>query len=84
MLEEGYTTIFNPGNEGLTIHEPDTLNITLNKPSVLKGCKEEGQKLWTIAISEEEDEINNVYNLPSTKQSIRYLHAATGFPVESA
>ena len=26
---------------------------------------------------------NNAYNLPSTKQSIRYLHAAAGFPVES-
>jgi hypothetical protein len=82
MSEEGYTTIFNPGNEGVTIHKPDTLNITLNKPSVLKGCKKEGQKLWTIATSEEEDEIN-VYNLPSTKQSIRYFYAATGFPVES-
>jgi hypothetical protein len=83
MLEEGYTTIFHPGNEGVTIHKPDTLNITLNKPPVLQGCMEEGQKLRTIATSEEEDEINNVYNLPSTKQSIRYLHAATGFLVKS-
>ncbi len=30
------------------------------------------------------EEINNVYNLPWTKQSIRcYLHALAGFPVES-
>jgi hypothetical protein len=51
MLDKGYTTIFHPNNKGVTIHEPDTLNITMNKPSVLEGCKEEGQKLWTIATS---------------------------------
>jgi hypothetical protein len=83
MLEEGYTTIFHPGNEGVTIHKQDTLSITMNKPPVLQGHKEKGQKLWTIATSEEEDEINNVYNLPLTKQSIRYLHAAARFPVKS-
>jgi hypothetical protein len=30
-----------------------------------------------------EEEINNAYNLPSTKQSIRFLHAAAGFLVKS-
>jgi hypothetical protein len=83
MLEEEYTTMFHPGNKGVTIHKPDTLNITMNKQPVLQGRKEEGQKLWTIATSEEEDEIRNVYNLPSTKQSIRYLQAPAGFPVKS-
>jgi hypothetical protein len=76
MSEEGYTTIFHPGNKGVTIHKPDTLNVTMNNPPVLLGHKEEGQKLSTIATSEEEGEIHNVYNLSSTKQSIRYLHAA--------
>ena len=32
---------------------------------------------------ERKEDANNVYNLPSTKQSIRYLHAAAGFPVQS-
>ena len=27
-------------------------------------------------------EVNNVYNIPSTKESVRYLHAAAGFPVQ--
>jgi hypothetical protein len=67
MSDKGYTTKFHPGNEGVTIHGLDTLNITMNKPPVLQGCKEEGQKLWTIWISEKEDKINNVYNSPSTK-----------------
>jgi hypothetical protein len=55
----------------------------MNKPPVLQGHKEEGLKLWTKVASEEDDQINNVYNLPLTKQSIRYLHAATKFLVES-
>jgi hypothetical protein len=35
------------------------------------------------ATENNEEEINNVYNLPLTKQSIRYLHTPAGFPVES-
>ena len=29
-----------------------------------------------------EEEISNVYELPSTKQVIRYLHACAGFPAK--
>ena len=85
LSEEGYTTIFHPENEGVTVHERGTLTITTSNPLVLQGCKEKGDNLWTVSANEEEDEeeANNVYNLPSTKQSIRYLHAAAGFPVES-
>ena len=52
---------------------------------MLQGCKEKGDNLWTVSANEEEgeEEANNVYTLPSTKQSIRYLHASAGFPVES-
>ena len=28
--------------------------------------------------------VNNVYNIPSTKESIQYLHAAAGFPVKDS
>jgi hypothetical protein len=83
--EEGYTTIFHPENEGVTIHNRGTLTIATNKPPVLQGCKEKGDNLWTVSANEEEgeEEANNVYTLPSTKQSIRYLHASAGFPVYS-
>jgi hypothetical protein len=83
--EEGYTTIFHPKNEGVTVHERGTLTIVTSNPPVIQGCKEKGDNLWTVSANEEEGEekANNVYNLPSTKQSIRYLHAAAGFPVES-
>ncbi len=31
---------------------------------------------------EKREEASNVYNLPSIEQSIKYLHAAAGYPVE--
>jgi hypothetical protein len=47
MAEEGYTTIFHPGEEGLTIHRRGIVSITTNEPPVLQGCKVKGAKLWT-------------------------------------
>ena len=35
MSENGYTTIFRPGNEGVTIHEKGTFTITTCEPPVL-------------------------------------------------
>jgi hypothetical protein len=37
-------------------------------------------RVWLKMIRES---INNVYELPSTEQTIRYLHAAAGFPTKS-
>jgi len=39
LAEEGYTTIFHPETEGVTIHERGTLTITTSNPPVLQGCK---------------------------------------------
>jgi hypothetical protein len=40
MSEEGYTTIFHPGEEGINIHKKGTLPITTSKPPELsKGAK---------------------------------------------
>ncbi len=84
LSNKGYMTIFHPENEGVTVHEKGTLTITTSNPPVLQGCKEEGGKLWTVTAKENnEEEINNVYNFLSTKQSICYLHTLAGFPVES-
>jgi len=85
MSEEGYTTIFHPGEEGVTIHDKGSLTITMSKPPILNGIKNNGDKLWTIASPNNEqmrDETHNVYSLPSMTQSIKYLHAAAGFPVK--
>jgi hypothetical protein len=39
LAEEGYTTIFHPGEEGVTIHKKDTITITTTEPPVLQGSK---------------------------------------------
>jgi hypothetical protein len=84
LSNKGYTTIFHPENEGVTVNKKETLTITTSNPPVLQGCKEEGGKLWTVtATKNNKEEINNVYSLPLTKQSVHYLHALAGFPVES-
>ena len=49
MSEEGYTTIFHPGEEGVTVHQKGTVSITMTAPPVLHGYKENGEKLWTIS-----------------------------------
>lgn len=86
MSEEGYTTIFHPGEEGVTVHKTDTITIATTEPPVLQGCKAKGEKLWTVSADDEEkiEQVNTVYDLPSIGQSVRYLHAAAGFPVEES
>jgi hypothetical protein len=87
IAEEGYTTIFHPGEEEVTIHKERTVTISTSKPPVLQGCKNYTEKLWTLSVSKDEEkereEGQNVYILPSIPQSIRYLHAAAGFSVEA-
>ena len=85
MSEEGYTTIFHPGEEGVTFHEEGTVQITMTAPPILHGQKLNGEKLWTVSGKQSKythEEVNNVYSLPSIQQSVKYLHAAAGFPVK--
>ena len=85
MSDEGYTTIFHPGEEGVTIHKKGTIRLTTSEPPVLKGEKENMAKLWTISATKTsncKEEVHNVYSLPSIPHTIRYLHAAAGFPVK--
>jgi hypothetical protein len=83
MAEEGYTTIFHPGEDRVTIHKPGTLTIAMTEPPILQGCKPKGAKLWTILVKSETntEQANNAYNLPPISQTVRYHHTAAGFPV---
>ncbi len=38
MAKEGYTTIFHPGEEGVTVHKKGTVTIATTEPPVLQGC----------------------------------------------
>jgi hypothetical protein len=85
MAENGYTTMFRPGNEGVTIHKKGTVTITMTKPPVLQGCKRNGANLWTVTMQKpsiRQEEAANVYSLPSMGQKIKYPHTTAGYPVE--
>jgi hypothetical protein len=84
MAEEDYMTIFHPGEKGVTIHEPGSVSIMTKTPPVLQGCKSKGAKLWTISDNDDsmKERANNVYNLPSINQTVKYLHAGSGFPTK--
>jgi hypothetical protein len=45
MAENGYTTIFQPGDEGVMIHKKGTLTITTSEPPMIQGCKKKRAKL---------------------------------------
>ncbi len=82
MSDEGYTTVFHPGEKGVTVHKPRTIKIlTTNKP-VLKGSKAKG--LWSVTTnqSEQKETANNAYSIPSIEGKIKFLHAAAGFPTK--
>ena len=49
MAQEGCTTIFHPGEKGVTIQEKGSLQIIMTKAPVLHGHKINGDKLWTVS-----------------------------------
>jgi hypothetical protein len=76
------------------IYDGEELTMTINKEAILRGWQETSG-LWRVPLAEtttstkskyvllskETDHtINNVYDLPSTAETIRYLHASAGFP----
>jgi hypothetical protein len=54
LAKEGYTTVFHPGETGVTIYEPGTITITMTKPPILQGCQSRGAKLWTVSTKQNE------------------------------
>jgi hypothetical protein len=86
MSEEGYTTVFHPSNEGVNIHKQGTIIISSSQPLVLQGCKSNTEKLLMVLAEMDEEiqeETHNEYSLPSIPQTITYLYAAAGYPVEN-
>eukprot|EP00956_Cyclotella_meneghiniana_P011679 scaffold16433_cov32-Cyclotella_meneghiniana.AAC.5 len=70
LANNGYTTIFHPYQE---------------------GCRNEAG-LWTVPLKDEatssqhldiDKAAMNVYDLPSTEEVVRFLHAALGFPTKA-
>eukprot|EP00804_Cyclotella_cryptica_P014407 CCRYP_004762-RA/>CCRYP_004762-RA protein AED:0.30 eAED:0.26 QI:0/0/0/1/1/1/4/0/702 len=85
-----YVTIFHEGEKGTTVHDRNDITITSKRPSVLQGCRDE-HGLCRLPLAaptsalhpKVEHSLNNVYDLPSTTHTIRYLQAALGFPTKN-
>jgi hypothetical protein len=91
LSNNGYTTVFLPGQEGVNIYQSDDVTITEKAPPVLQGCRDE-RGLWYVPIANEttiDPSLNivesamNVYELPSTNEVVRWMHAALGYPTKS-
>ncbi|EED88237.1 predicted protein [Thalassiosira pseudonana CCMP1335] len=91
LADNGYTTIFHPHDKGVTVHGIDDLELTFKNPALLHGWRK-GGGLWTVPIVDEpmsspgldgDDAAMNVHDLPSTKEVVRFLHAALGFPTKA-
>jgi len=50
--EAEYSTIFHPGEGGVSIHGPNTFQITTTTPPILQGCKSKG--LLTVEVDNTE------------------------------
>ncbi len=90
-----YTTVFHPGNLGMTIHTRRSISIQQRCKPVLKGWRDEN----CLVMSKRQKHNNsteqtspdverpketsvNVYSLPLIARVIIYLHAAAGFPTK--
>ena len=91
LANNGYTTIFHPHEEGVTVHDTDSFTLTLKLPPVLQGCRNVAG-LWTVPLADKttisqslnvDEAALSVYDLPSTKEVVRFLHAALGFPTKA-
>ena len=84
MAKKGYTTIFHPREDRVTVHKPGTVTVTMTEPPIFQGCKAKGAKLLTILADKKStnEQAHHAYDLPSLKEMVQYLHAAAGFLIK--
>ena len=96
FAEANYVTILTP--DEVLVFDGEDLKLQINKDAVLRGWREQKPGgLWRVPLQGDcppleseyillpkdiEEAIQNVYDLPSTKQIVRYLHACAGFPTK--
>ncbi len=91
LADAGYTTIFHPARQGVTVHQKKSVHIRLLRKPVLQGWQDENG-LWGLSRepiapilvrkTTKQEAASNLYSLPSILQAIKYLHAAAGFPTK--
>ena len=93
LADNGYVTIFHPGDKGVTVHDENDVKLTLQRTALLQGWRD-SQGLWQIALKPSvtnintdiiamdrpapTEAVNNVYELPSTRELVTFLHTALG------
>ncbi len=95
MADHGYIAVFDK-NEA-RIYDGTTTTITASEEPIIVALRCEDTGLWKMELdldfeilgrehSEQfvagVDEANAIFNLPNTRQSLMYFHAAAGFPVK--
>ena len=95
FADANYITILTPTE--VLIYDGNGLKLEVNHDAILQGWRE-ASGLWRVPLSKNKDPkeseyvlltkdteeaISNIYELPSTKASIRYLHACAGFPTKA-
>ena len=92
FADANYITVLTPTE--VLIYDGEELKLEINREAVLRGWRDRETGLWCVPLNpdaptlqseyellpeETTDMINNVYELPSSKEAIRYLHACAGF-----
>jgi hypothetical protein len=91
LANNGYTTVFLPGQQGVHIYRAEDVNISPSAPPSLQGWRD-NRGLWMVPIDDTptispsidvSKSANSVYELPSTHEVVRFLHAALGYPTKA-
>jgi len=91
LANNGYTTVFLPGNDGVDIFHANDVIISSMAPPALHGLRD-GRGLWMVPVVDDNPIIPGidiaetamgVCELPSTKEVMRFLHAALGNPTQA-
>jgi hypothetical protein len=96
--DNGYVTIFHPRDKGVTVHDENDIKLTLQQTALLQGWRD-SQGLWRVALKPSVTNVNtntiamdrpapteavyNVYELPSTRELVTFLHAVLGYPTKA-
>ena len=96
MADDGYVTVFDE-NE-CNIHDGKKVKIIISEKSVLKGYRCKNSGLWRIPLkdtilnenmdtiiiyqSNPGESISHIFELTSTENTIKYMHAAAGFMIK--
>ena len=82
LADADYITVFDKTKA--IIYDATTTNVKATEPPVLTAhrCHETG--LWKLPLDPNQptDNINAIFDLPSTKKTLLWYHAAAGFPPE--